>query len=528
MLAVTKEEMARLDRWTIEEVGIPEIVLMENAGRAVSEQVMSSARGTRVATVVCGKGNNGGDGLVAARYLYERGVDARVFLLAEESKISGSAGSNLAVLKKMGIEVREVADEAGLKELQSSLKESDVAVDAVFGIGFSGQIEGIPASAVDLINDSRPRRIVSVDVPSGINSDTGEADSRAVRADVTVTFAYPKVGLLKHPASELAGRLVTADIGIPKENPLHPKKAKAKKPHDSATTVITPEFVSSRIPVRPASAHKGTCGSVLIVAGSPGMTGAALLTSKAALRSGAGLVRACVPKSQAAVADAALPEMITVGLPETGSGTLSDKALKDIMALYGKCDCLALGPGLSTQKGTVSLVRKLLKDIAGSRHVKPMVIDADALNAIADDISVLGALSHNAVITPHPGEMARIAGISVDEVQRSREDLAKKLSRNYGIIVVLKGSKTVVAKPGSSVINLTGNPGMAQAGMGDALTGAIAGFLAQGMKPFDASCAGVFVHGMAGDVVSSIKGDRGFMASDLIDAIPYVMNSIMR
>lgn len=492
--------MQNLDRFAIEKLGIPQIALMENAGKAVADNIAKNCKPGKVC-VVAYKGNNGGDGFVAARHLKNLGFDVSVFLLCDKAQISGSAKINLDTLRKIKISTYS----SKIDVLEKLLKSSNVVIDAIFGIGLSGEITGIQAEAIDLINKYHKEKkyyVVAVDVPSGVNATTGKAARHAIQADLTVTFAYPKTGLLKFPAVKNVGRLVVADIGIPYDE--KQKNLKTEKPKN--------EYIVN-LPQRQVWTNKGDYGKVLIVAGSRNMSGAAYLTAAAAMRSGAGLVYLAVPESIQKIVAPKMREIITIGLPETNEVSLSFESFDEISKI--KADVIAIGPGLTTHPETKELVKKLVL----KTKIPKMVLDADGLNCISDDPSILNRSKAEIVITPHPGEMSRLTGKSVKEVQDNREKISSALSKQWGVEVVLKGAYTIVANTKKVWINSTGNPGMASAGVGDVLTGMIAGFIAQGFETKDA----VFLHGLAGDLAAKEKGEQGLIASDIIEKIPYAI-----
>lgn len=481
--------MKRIDQWAIEEIGIPQIVLMENAGKAVAEEISKLSKRPKVC-VVAYKGNNGGDGFVAARHLRNMEYDVSVFLLCKKEEISGSAKINLDILDKLDIPVYLQK----ISHLEKLLKSSNVVVDAIFGIGLSGEIKGLPAKAIDLINKFRKKynyAVVAVDVPSGINAASGKIGKHAIFADLTVTFAYPKQGLLKYPAVKNVGKLVVADIGIPYET----KKLKNKK-----TEKQNIEFF---LPMRLAWTHKGDYGRVLVIAGSKNMSGAAYLTARAAIRSGAGLVYLAVPEDVRKLVASKTREIITIDLAE------AEKI---------KANVVAIGPGLTTQPHIKELVIRLIKKL----EVACIILDADGLNCIADDPSILRKAKSKIIITPHPGEMSRLTGKSIKYIQQNREKTAKEAARKWNVEVVLKGANTIVVRKNRVYINSSGNPGMASAGVGDVLTGMIAAFKAQGL-PEEAA---VYVHGLAGDLASASKGEYGMIASDIVEKIPYAIQRL--
>jgi len=524
MRAITSDEMKSLEGYAVQ-LGIPSRILMENAGMKVAFTALHEVKRAKSAAVICGNGGNGGDGFVAARYLHDAGVKTEVFLLQLETDIrSGDALANLSVLKKLNIPLTVLSSDDDLGKLRDSIMASDIVLDAIFGIGFKGEIKGNASKAIGLINDSRkkildkrPYTVISVDIPSGTDASTGEAASTCVEADVTVTFEYPKIGLLKYPASRYAGKIITTGIGIPKPNPIEPEMppAAAKPPVSGAKIegiqVTDANFVSAIMPKRKVDSHKGTFGKVLVIAGSSGMMGAAVLTASAALRSGSGLVILCVPDSIKEFVNTMSLEVVVAGF-------------KEIEENARECDVIAIGPGLSKGKDIDKLINSLLRS---SNLKKALVLDADALNAITDP-NILKSNGLDIVITPHPGEFARLAGKSVEEIQKDRMGYASRFAVDFGVTVVLKGAYTVIAGKDKQIyVNPVANPAMASAGVGDALTGLIASLIGQGMTGFDAAVAGTFIHGMAGNLSASLKGRQGLIASDIIESIPYTIESII-
>jgi len=524
MKTVGRKEIRDIDKWAIEKLGISEIILMENAGRSVVQNILADCGKIKNVCVFCGKGANGGDGFVISRTLFVKGINVQIVLLCKKSEVKGSSKINLDLAEKLGIKITEVS---GKTDLPDYINKCDILVDAIFGVGFSGKIKKPVDDIIEAINALRKKGsaiVVSVDVPSGLDCDTGAIGGTCIGADITVTFTYSKKGLMLSPGSGYVGKLVVSDIGIPIKG-----KTENQIRTESIPNALTLDLIAGIIPRREQSAHKGDCGKVFVLAGSAGMTGAAIMTCKAALRVGAGIVQLGIPESLALHVDPQLPEMITVGLPETKNKSLSLKAISKIIDLCAKSDVIAIGPGISQDPDTKKLISELLPALAKLRGSKKIILDADGLNAISDNTDVLNSLKTDIIVTPHPGEMSRISNKTVTDIQQDRINIAKEFSVKYGIFVALKGNQTVLAKPdGKYFINLTGNPGMASAGMGDVLTGAIAGFAAQNMNLFDAAMAGIYVHGMSGDVVASIKGQHGLIASDVIDAMPFVIKSTRR
>lgn len=514
MRLVTAQEMREIDRRAIEEYGIPGVVLMENAGRSVARTVMGKlgkVQGKRV-LILCGKGNNGGDGLVAARHLFQYGVVTKVFLACEPEDFTGDAKVNFEIWERLGQQVFSLVSSNGLQLLKLALMQSDAVVDALYGTGFRGKMPDRLGKIVETIN-AAGKLVVAVDVPSGLEADTGRVNGQCIRADLTVTFGLPKLGLAVEPGAGYAGELTVADISLPRA--LTDKTGPGRY-------LLTKELVASWVLPRPAVAHKGNFGRVLVVGGARGMLGAACLAAFAALRTGAGLVTLGVPRSLQDAAAAKLTEVMTSGLQETPEGSLSQAAHAEIMGFLKHCTVLALGPGMSQHPETAALVRDLV-----STAELPVVLDADGLNAFVGEGKAFSGRNSPLIVTPHPGEMSRLLDKSVAAVQSDRVRIAERAAREWGAVVVLKGARTVVASPdGFTAVNTTGNPGMATGGSGDVLTGVIAALVAQGYEPFQAAAAAVYIHGRAGDVAAGEKGQMGLVAGDLIESLPVVCKEL--
>jgi hydroxyethylthiazole kinase-like uncharacterized protein yjeF len=508
---VTGAQMQELDRRTIGEACIPGTVLMERAGAglvACLEHTFGSPHGKRI-TVLCGKGNNGGDGFVVARLLRRRRANVRVLAMTSVSELSRDAAT-------MYRQFVRLAGKSAVHTYRSKsqtlplLRESDLLVDALLGTGLSSEVTGRYGEAIDSINEAG-RPVVAVDLPSGLHADTGTILGRAVRASLTVTFGLPKLGLYQNHGIDLAGQISIVDIGIP---PAYVEAVAGR------TTLMTPAFVRTALPARRASSHKGTFGHVGIIAGSVGKTGAAAMAAKAALRVGAGLVTVAVPSSVNDILEAKLLEAMTVPMPDTKARTFARTAFDRLTAFIAARTAIAIGPGISTHPETVELVQALTKQLD-----RPAVLDADALNALAGRASVLTSCKTPPILTPHPGEMARLETDATSQsINADRIGTAVRFARERGVFVVLKGARTVVARPdGSAAICPTGNPGMATAGTGDVLTGMIVGLLAQGLAPWEAACAATYLHGCAGDLASAGRGQAGLIAGDVIEHIPYAI-----
>ncbi|MCU0590079.1 MAG: NAD(P)H-hydrate dehydratase [Desulfobacterales bacterium] len=508
MYVLTSAEMQTLDRLTIEQFGLPGRLLMENAGREATRVFLShfgeSAR--QGVGVMAGRGNNGGDGYVIARCLAQRGYPVRVYLLSAADRIQGDAAANLKLLPAAGVPVVQVPDEAAFSRCQRDMRAEAVWVDAIFGTGLHSEVRGLFRHAIEFINQLN-RPVLAVDIPSGLSADTGQPCGACIRARITATFAYPKIGQVIFPGADYTGRLEVVDIGIP------PAMAERIRPRQF---LLSAEAVRGYVAPRPADAHKGRTGHLLIVAGSPGKTGAAAMTAAAALRLGAGLVTLATSASLHAIMETLTLEAMTVPLPETGAGTLGLSARATILDLAQAKSCLALGPGLGPAPETGELVRGL----AHSCPI-PMVIDADGLNHLAGAVETIKNRTVATVLTPHPGEMARLLGTTAPAVQRDRIACARDLASTLNLHVVLKGARTLIAHPDGTVyINPTGNSGMASGGMGDVLTGALAGLIAQGVRPDLAARAAVYLHGAAADHLARSVGPWGYLAGEVITALP--------
>jgi NAD(P)H-hydrate epimerase len=497
------QQMREAERRTIEDLGLPAIVLMENAGRQIVAAMESAfdVASMRVG-VLCGRGNNGGDGFVVSRTLLERGVDVTTVLIGESSEVTGDARTALETLRALGADVIEIRD-AGAWELHGAkILTSDLVVDAMLGTGFRAPVAGLYETIIADVNAS-PCPVVSVDLPSGLTADSPEPPGPVIDATMTVTMAAPKLSLVLPPGEVLAGNVVIADIGVP--------AAIVDDLEGPRVELLTKEALRGLVEPRAADSHKGDYGRVLIVAGSPGKTGAAALAANAALRSGAGLVTVASPARSAPVVAALGAEFMTLALPEDAEGFVTPEAA-DIVSSFG-ADVIAIGPGLGRTAGVRDFVRAIVEQ-AGV----PLVLDADAILALAGNGPEPAAREGAEIIlTPHPGEMAALTGMTIEEVQGQRLQVARELAVARKAHVVLKGHRTVVATPdGRAFINLTGNAGMATGGSGDVLTGAIAAWAGQ-LLDVEAACKlGVYLHGLAGDLAESDEGEVSLIAGDII------------
>ena len=513
MRVVTAHTMQEIDKQAIKECGIPGLHLMENAGRSCVEEIIAEFGLKGRSVVMAGKGNNGGDGYVIARLLGQKGWNVRVIILADREQVTGDAAVNLERLP--GSVINYCTHEGQLSALHmEEIFQTDVIVDALLGTGLRSDVSGIYLEAIALMNASG-RPVVSVDIPSGIHGTTGRVLGDAVRAYITVTFAFAKLGHVLYPGAEHTGRLVVADIGIP-------SKVMETAPGYDFLNADTIRLMLHR---RDRQAHKGHFGHCLIIAGSTGKTGAAALSANSAVRAGSGLVTLGAAESIHSILEIKTTEVMTFPLPDSGSGHLTNSAFPAIEKLLAGKDAVAIGPGLDRRPGTYALVQNLVETVA-----LPLVIDADGLNALAEDITVLKRKkSQQVILTPHPGEMSRLLGTSIPDVEAIRISVAQEFARNYDVYLVLKGARTIIASPtGTAAINGSGNPGMATGGMGDVLTGIIVSLLGQGYAAWDACCLGVFLHGFAADMVAEEKGEIGINASDVLEKLPYAYNNLLK
>jgi len=516
MRVLTAEQMGYVDRTTIER-GTPGLTLMRNAGSAVFDAVKGIPgidAGTEI-VVVAGKGNNGGDGFRTAELLAESGFPVSVFLVGRTSDVRGDAASCMAAAVGTGVKIVEITDESGLGLLVSELADAGVVVDAVFGTGLKGEVTGLPASVMDSINECGAV-VVSVDVPSGLNADTGGMSRHSVRADYTVTFGALKVCHVMMPGRSACGEVSVVDIGFSDEI------MDSVEPFGYA---LTADEAAELIPLRPYDMHKGTAGRVLFVAGSVGLTGAAAMSSTAALRVGAGLVTVGGPASLNDILEVKLTEVMTVPLPEVRKKRcLSLRALGKIREHARKADVAAVGPGVGTYFETRELVKRFVSGFPGK-----VVLDADGINSYGGEAPSLKSAPGEIVLTPHPGELSTLTGVPTAGITGDPVSAAREASEETGCIVLLKGASTVIADPSGTVwINATGNSGMATAGMGDVLTGTIAGFAAQGLGVRDAAVLGAYLHGLAGDMVLTRKGPHGMTAGDVLETLPEAILNILR
>ncbi len=507
---LTADEMRRADRHAIDEVGLPGAALMESAGAAVARVVDERFPRARRVVVLCGRGNNGGDGFVVVRRL---GARAQALLLGEREGIEGDARLHLLACERSAGRVGAVPDAAAWPGALEALEQADLIVDAVLGTGLRKAPTGLPAAAIEALlgRFEAGVPVVAVDLPSGLPSDGGAYDWPAAKATLTVTFAAPKRGHVLPPACHHVGELIVADIGI------GPSSLAEAAP---SLFLLQDEDAAAAFPRRRRGAHKGDFGHVLVVAGSVGKAGAAVLAAGGALRSGCGLVTVATPGPCLAIVAAARAEAMTEALPVNASGSLDEAGLACLLDLAAARDAVVLGPGLGQDPGTRALVRAFARECP-----VPLVIDADGLNALAGDLEALRR-EVPTILTPHPGEMGRLTGLPVADVQKARPEVAVGLAKRTGAIVVLKGERTIVAEPmGRAAVAAVGNPGLATGGTGDVLAGVVGSLLARHGALLSAT-AGVLVHGRAGDIAARARGEEGLTAGDVVDALPAAIESL--
>jgi NAD(P)H-hydrate epimerase len=517
MKAVTADQMKTLDRRTIHERDVRGIDLMENAGKGATEVILRRfphLPRKRVA-IIAGKGNNGGDAFVIARHLIKRGLGVNIFLLAENEAVKGDAKTNLDILTKDGIEVRELVTPREFESVKDDLLSHDLFIEGILGTGLSSEVKGYYREVISALN-ATGKPIVAIDIPSGLDATSGKPLGTCIKATFTPTFALPKVGQLIHPGVEFVGELQVIDIGIPGD---------LIEEEDIRSHLIQYEDIRALLAVpRHGDTHKGDYGHLLVLAGSVGKTGAAALACEAAMRVGAGLVTLGIAGSLNEIMEVKLTETMTMPLPETESRTLGLDAFQEIIEISQRMQALVIGPGISTVDETGQLVRKLVKALR-----LPMVIDADGLTALSVKSEILKDIETPIILTPHPGEMARLTGLSSKAVQEDRIETSRNFAIEYGVYLVLKGSQTIIAQPDGNIhINPSGNPGMASGGTGDVLTGMMGGLVCQGLSPSSAAIAATYIHGLAGDLVAEEKGEMALIATDVLEKIPHVLKEMTK
>jgi len=523
MKLVTSEQMRKIDRITIKEIGIPGLELMEKAGLGsalVAKKILDKIDEDKKVIIFCGKGNNGGDGFVVGRYLSSWGAEVIFYLIGKKEEIKGDAQINLKKAIDLGLPIKEVLKE---KDFPSEVK-ADLIVDAIFGTGFKGKVAGLEEEVIRLINSSQIK-VLSIDIPSGLDADTGSVEGICIKADTTPTMGLPKLGQFFFPGKSYCGKVEVIDIGVPQ---------KVIEEQGLNLNLITQDKVKSFLPQRPGDAHKGTCGKVFLLAGSTGMSGAASLASLSCLKAGAGMAILGIPKSMNEIMEMKLTEVMTKPLPDVRKkGALALRGLGEIMQILKWADSVALGPGLGQHFETVELVRRLITKIE-----LPMVIDADGLNAIAKDKNILNQTKVPLILTPHIGELSRLINVPMEEIAKDRIKYVLESAKIFNCVVVFKGAPTIVGEPeGEVYVNPTGNAGMATAGSGDVLTGIIVGLLVQMImlkkqdikkSMLESALAGVYIHGLCGDLARDEKGEMGMIAGDMMEKLPEALKQLIK
>jgi len=509
MKAVTGTEMNKIDKYSIEQIGIPGVVLMENAALKIVKHITLyfDQKGLILnnVVIVAGKGNNAGDAFAVARHLINGGSRVKIYCLFGKDNITGDARLNFDILESIGAFIEFVEKDSGIDKLSLDIKTAQVVVDGIFGTGFRGHVQGYLLHAIELINKNS-NYTISIDIASGIESDTGRVTNACVQAHKTVTFEYPKVGQLIYPGIQFTGELIVESISIPRQ---------AVNSIEIKTNLTDSDFIKATLPKRKSEFNKGNCGRVVLVTGSIGMAGSGCIAAKASLRSGSGLVYIAGPSSLINVYQSVVPEAIAIELKDN-RGIISEESISTILEILKKCDVAAIGPGLSTDSSIYNIICRIAENVN-----IPVVLDADALNVVSKNTDIFRSFQKDVVITPHPGEMSRLTGLDVSYIQENRIDVARKYARAWDVVIVLKGARTIIANGNGMVyINPTGNAGMATAGSGDALTGIIASLIGQGLDAFDAAVAGAYLHGLAGDIAAASKGEHGLNAMDIVEHLP--------
>ncbi|MDK9710879.1 NAD(P)H-hydrate dehydratase [Acidaminobacter sp.] len=502
MRLAMNHQMQQIDRKAIDEYGIPSIVLMENAGKVVVDEIMKMRNEFQKAVIVCGPGNNGGDGFVIARHLFNLNVPVKVFVVGEVSELNHDSMLNYSILKKLEFQIDEIKDDASILAFERFLRPGNLIVDAIFGTGISRRVEGIYERTIDAINEMA-HQVLSVDLPSGIDGNTGHVLGTAIDADKTIALVISKVGNILFPGSDYNGEVIIKGIGVPD---VIIEKVGIKY------NLITSDIITPLIPHRKRNSHKGDYGKGQIIAGSIGMAGAAILACRAALRSGMGLLKLYIPESLNTLITTSVPEVITVPMSEVRRGVIGISNFQKIIEDTCWPDVIAIGPGCGVNAEISELIKRLLNE-----SEVPMVIDADGINALSKSLHWLENKKCPVVLTPHVGEMCRLTGLSAEEINEDPIGTAVQFSKTWKTVTVLKGARTVIATPDGEVyVNINGNSGMATAGSGDVLTGVITSMIAQGLDPVGAAVIGVYLHGRAGDLMVAERGEHGLLAGDLV------------
>ncbi len=517
MFLVTSKEMQKIDKICIKSFCISESILMENAGRSAAYYFLDIFTNfyKKKVGIFAGKGNNGGDSFVMARYLIQKNIFVTIFLLSKKKEIKGTTSKhNLDIINKFNIDIFEIYDEKKFNNflLKSVFKQYNIWIDSIFGIGLKNKIKEHYKIIIDFLNNTK-KPIFSIDIPSGINADSGEIQEICINAYATVTYAYPKIGLFINPGCNHVGKLKTVDIGIPS---LVINKIKCK------TRLVEYCNIVSGYKPRNTDYHKGLTGPLIIIAGSHGKTGAAIMSSMAAMRSGAGLVTLCIPESLNAIFETCLIEVMTYGLPDNPPGIINNTAYDFLFPILINKKCIVFGPGIGITSDTFIVLEQIIENSSS-----PIIIDADGITLVSKSIEMLNKKKNSIIITPHVGEMSRLTNLTVEEINKNKVNIVRNFCINFKVHLVLKGNNSIIGHPNGDIyINTTGNAGMSSAGMGDVLTGIIASFITQGYSVDFALRFGVYIHGLAADFLKKKKGVFGYLATDIINYIPEQINKI--
>jgi NAD(P)H-hydrate epimerase len=505
MKIASVDEMRLMDRFAIEKLGIAEEILMENAGIAAIN-VLQNKIGIkgRKFVIFCGTGNNGGDGLVVARLIHSQGGRAKIFLMGDKNKFRGAAQTNMAIIDKLPIEVLKLENAAAAKK---DVAHCDMIIDAIFGTGLDRDVAGLAADVIALANKSK-KKVLSLDIPSGVNGNTGEVMGVAVKADYTVTFGLPKIGNMLYPGFELGGELFVSHISFP-----------PSLTERNDLQIATNDYVA--LPKRQVQAYKGSVGDVLFIAGAVGYYGAPYFAAMSFMKAGGGYARLAAPKSMIGKLAVKGREIVYLPQEETAAGSIALQNKKKLLEAAAKVDMVVIGPGLSLQEETVRLVKELAEAIK-----VPLLIDGDGLTAIVETPEILRGRKAATILTPHLGEMARLTGKPVEQISSNKITVLQETAKKLSSTIVLKGAHSLIGTPSGKVyINLSGNAGMATAGSGDVLTGCIAAMYGLGLKPEEATRKGVFLHGYAGDLAAAKKGEDGITAKDIMEYLPQALKN---
>ncbi|MDR1913390.1 MAG: NAD(P)H-hydrate dehydratase [Clostridiales bacterium] len=508
MKVVSRSQMRRIEQFAIDDVGLPGLLLMENASLRLLEHCMAYLAGKKNPKVLiaAGTGGNGGDGLALARHLHLKGVEIRIILVGDSSSVRGDSLINLEIVRKMGLSIEPIPIGESVFDVPYAIESCDMVVDALFGIGLERRVEGSFEYIIDMIN-TYAKYIISVDIPSGINADTGQVMGKAIKANMTVTLGYPKIGMVLYPGAAYTGKIEVADISLP------PTLAA-----DTNMRIYTDEEIPSLLPVRRQRSNKGSFGRIYAFTGSNAMPGAAVLSCAAAYKAGAGYVCACVVPSVASIIHQSVKEVVTHILPEK-SGMLYKRSFDAISEGLKRADVIYVGPGLGVGEHVTEFVFALLE----AANV-PIVIDADGLNAVSTNVNILKKIQSPCIITPHPGEMSRLTGLTIQEILDNTINVAGEFAREFEVVTVLKDARSVCASPsGHNYINASGCSALAKAGSGDVLTGIIAGLLGQGLDTFTAANLAMYIHGKAGERAGEELSNYSVTATDLLEKIPAVL-----